>query len=314
MNQIKRADSLNEFYDEINFREILTALYKGKRLIFYITAGVSVLAVLYSLNLNNIYKSEALLAPIEADAVSNTFNKYGSLANLAGINLPIQSAGNNAPKAIEKIKSLSFFEKNIYPNIFLPELMALDSWDANKNLLLFDESSYDIKSNTWIRDYSFPNKLVPSPQESFIYFKSLLELNEDKKSNFISLSIKHQSPYVAKKWTELIVDEINTLFRVNDKSQAEKNIAFLNQQIEKTKNTDIKEYFYELLQEEIQKLMLIEANKSYVFAYIDPPAIMENKFYPRRSLICIFGAILGLILGISLVLSNYFLFKKEINH
>ena len=45
----------------------------------------------------------------------------------------------------------------------------------------------------------------------------------------------------------------------------------------------------EELQEQIQKLTLIEANEFYVFEYIDPPAVMEKKSDPNRKLICIIG-------------------------
>jgi len=60
-------------------------------------------------------------------------------------------------------------------------------------------------TNTWIRDYSYPRQQIPSAQESFKVFKSKLKLSEDKKSGFITLSIKHQSPFVAKQWAELLL-------------------------------------------------------------------------------------------------------------
>jgi hypothetical protein len=49
-----------------------------------------------------------------------------------------------------------------------------------------------------------------------------LSLSEDKKSGFITLSIKHQSPFVAKQWVELVVNEINSFYRQKDKLESEK--------------------------------------------------------------------------------------------
>ena len=77
----------------------------------------------------------------------------------------------NSAKAIQKLNTLSFFENNILPNIFLPDLMALESWDRNTNTLNYDESAYNINTNTWVRDYSYPYKQIPSAQESFKEFK-----------------------------------------------------------------------------------------------------------------------------------------------
>ena len=66
-----------------------------------------------------------------------------------------------------------------------------------------------------------------------------------------------------------------------------------------------------LSKEEIKTLTLIEANQSYVFDYIDPPAIMEKKSEPKRSLICILSFILGGMLSFLLVLIRHYGFSKK---
>jgi uncharacterized protein involved in exopolysaccharide biosynthesis len=51
---------------------------------------------------------------------------------------------------------------------------------------------------------------------------------------------------------------------------------------------------------------LIEANQNYVFDYIDPPVVMEEKSEPKRALICILATIMGFIVGIIYVMIKYF--------
>ena len=68
-----------------------------------------------------------------------------------------------------------------------------------------------------------------------------LSLSEDKKSGFITLSIKHQSPFIAKQWVELIVNEVNSFYRQKDKSESEKAVSYLNQQISMTGLSEIKQ-------------------------------------------------------------------------
>ena len=138
-----------------------------------------------------------------------------------------------------------------------------------------------------------------------------LNLSEDKKSGFITLSIKHQSPFIAKQWVELIVNEVNAFYRQKDKSESEKAVSYLNQQISITRLSEIKQVIAQLLQEETKKLTLIEANQYYVFDYIDPPAVMEQKSEPKRSLICILSALLGGILSILLVLIRHYAFSEK---
>tara|TARA_A100001015_G_scaffold45443_1_gene50121 strand:+ start:324 stop:1271 length:948 start_codon:yes stop_codon:yes gene_type:complete len=298
---------------EIDLRELFHVLLKGKWLIVSVTSFVSILAVLYSLSLPNIYQSQALLVPVKpSQSFSGALENYSGLATLAGVSLPTQSTDNNAVKAIEKLNSLSFFEENFMPNIFLPNLMAIESWDSKNNVLNFKKEIYDLTSKTWVRDFFYPQKLIPSSQESFKIFKAKhLSISEDKKTGFIIIAIKHQSPYVAKRWTELLINEINTFYRLEDKAKAEKAVMYLNAQISKTSFAEIKQVIAGLLQQETQKLTLIEANDSYVFDYIDPPAVMERKIEPKRSLICVFGALLGGILGLLIVLIQHYIFRKK---
>jgi hypothetical protein len=190
--------------------------------------------------------------------------------------------------------------------------MALKSWNPKTNKVSYDTNIYDTNSNNWIRDYSYPQKQIPSAQESFQVFKTKhLTLSEDSKSGFITLSIKHQSPVIAKQWAELVINEVNSFYRLKDKLESEKAVSYLNQQISMTGLSEIKQVLAQLIQEEAKKLTLIEANQFYVFDYIDPPVAMELKSEPRRSLIVILSAILGGMLSVLFVLIKHYFFSKE---
>ena len=303
----------NDFDDEIDLRELFYVLLEGKWIIVSLTAFVSIVGVIYSLSLPNIYVSKALLVPVNSSSgISGALGSYSGLAGLAGISLPSGGDEGNSAKAIQKISSLSFFENNILTNIYLPDLMAVKSWNSKTNTLTFDDSIYDTNSNTWIRGYSYPQQQIPSAQESFAVFRSHLTLSEDKTSSFITLSIKHQSPFVAKQWAELVINEVNAFYRQKDKSESEKAVSYLNQQISITGLSEIKQVIAQLLQEETKKLTLIEANQYYVFDYIDPPAVMEKKSEPKRALICILSALLGGMLSVLLVLIRHYAIKQKI--
>jgi capsular polysaccharide biosynthesis protein len=300
--------------DEINFQEIYSIIIKGRKTIFSIAACVLIIASLFSFLLPNIYQSNALLSPFNnaVNGISSALKGYSGLAGLAGIGLPNDDDDNNSTKAIEKLNSLSFFENNILPEIFLPDLMALKSWDYKTNKLVYDDSLYDVTSNTWIRDYSYPSKQIPSAQESFEVFQDdHLSISEDTKTGFVTVSVKHQSPFLAKEWTELLIKEINEFYRQKDKLESQKSVIYLNEQIVMTNLSEIKVVIAELLQQETQKLTLVEANEDYVFEYIDPPAIMEEELEPNRLLIVIFGMLLGCIFGFSVVLIKHYLSKLQ---
>jgi hypothetical protein len=303
----------DDFDDEIDLQELFYVLLEGKWIIVSLTAFVSIVAVIYSLLLPNIYESRAMLVPVNSSSgISGALGGYSGLAGLAGISLPNGDNERNTERAIQKIRSLSFFENNILTNIYLPDLMAVKSWNPKTNIVAFNKNIYDTKSNTWVRDYSYPQQQIPSAQESFEVFKSKhFTFSEDKKSGFSTLSIKHQSPFIAKQWIEFIVNEVNSFYRQKDKLKAEKAVIYLNQQISITGLSEIKQVLAQLLQEQTKKLTLIEANQFYVFDYIDPPVVMELKSEPKRALICFLGTLLGGMLSIALVLIRHYVFSKK---
>lgn len=305
LNENILNQSLGEEF--IDLKEIFMVIWQGKLLLGLIVTLFFLASAHYSLNLPNIYQSSALLSPTSKE---NMTSNYSSLAGLAGINLNSQSGGSNEVKAIEKLNTLSFFTDNILPNIFLPDLMAIDYWDAKTNSIIYNENIYNIKSQKWVRETEPPYTQTPSSQESFRVFKNHLSISENAKNNFINISVKHQSPFIAHEWTKMIVEEINNYFRVRDKIEAQASIDYLNMQISKTSFTEIKQAIAQLLQQKTQTLTLIEVNDLYIFEYIDPPVVMEKKIGPKRFIMCIFGTFLGIILGILVLLCRHF-FRKQ---
>ncbi|MDA9575285.1 chain length determinant protein, partial [Gammaproteobacteria bacterium] len=277
-----------------------------------ITVLVTAAAILFSFLLPNVYQSKALLAPQESmGAMTGSIQNYNNLANLAGVNFNSKLDSGNKTKAMKKVVSLSFFENNILPKIYLPNLMAVDSFDHQSKILIYDENIFDKATEKWVRDFNNPKKSIPSPQEGFkVFLDEHLVIDEDQKTGFVAIAINHQSPFIAQKWTELIVIELNEFFRKNDKEQAEKSIKYLTEQMVKSSFAEIRQAIAALIQQETQNLSLIEAKKEYVFAYIDPPAVMEEKEKPNRAIIVFIGFLFGSFFGAIIVLVRHYAVKK----
>ena len=89
MQETYNNESLNDFEDEIDLKALFYVLLEGKWIILSVTAFVSIVGVIVSLLLPNIYESKALLAPVDAkNSIARSLGGYGSLAGLAGISLP----------------------------------------------------------------------------------------------------------------------------------------------------------------------------------------------------------------------------------
>ncbi len=315
MQEIDNIKSTNDIDGEIDLREIFFVLDQGKRFIAYVSAVLVSIGIIYSLFLPNIYQAEAMLAPVDESSslLSGALSQYSGIAGLAGISLPTEESGSDSKKAIKLINSLYFFENHIMPNIFLPDLMAIESWDDKKNTIIYDDSVYQKNSNSWVRNFSFPQKLIPSAQESYEVFKDEnLSILEETKTGYVTLSIKHQSPHIANNWVEIIFEEVNSFYREKERETSEKAVIYLNEKISSTSLSEIREVTASLLQKEIQKLTLIEANNDFVFEYVYPSTIMEEKSEPNRFLIIFLFLLFGVLSGMIIVLSRFY-FSKEKN-
>ncbi len=308
---MQNTDYENMPYDDgIDIKELFFALWDRKFIIISITTVFAISSVFIALSLPNIYSSKALLSPSgQQDSLSSTLGSFSGLAGMAGISLP-GDAGDPSQEAMSRIRSLEFFSKHIKPNINLENLIAVKEWKPNGNKLVYDDKIYDSENNKWVRKVRYPKSTIPSDQEAYNVYKRIISISEDRKTKFVALSVEHKSPYIAKKWVDLIIKSINESMREEDKNLAIKSIEFLNESSSKTNLNDIKEAMSELLEKQIQNLMFASANEFYVYKIIDSPVVPELKSKPNRALFCIVGTLLGGILSVIIALIMFYV-KKE---
>lgn len=312
MENKKNKSTFNTSDAEMNIYDFLKILWHGKLIILTSIIIFFMTSIFYAFSLPNIYQSKALLSPASDQNYSESaLRGYSGLASFAGISVGANLGNNNSLKALKKLNSLNFFSDNIMPNIFLPDLMSYESWEPISNTNVYDENIYDIKTQTWVREHKFPMSLIPSKQESFEKFiNEHLRFSEDKNNGFVTISINHQSPFIAKAWVEVIVEELNNYFRIYDEAEAHSSVNYLKTQISETGLTEIKVVIAQLLQQKIQVLTLIQANDYYVFEYLDRPVVMEQKLEPNRIIIMIIGIVFGIIFGTLVTFVKYLYSKK----
>ncbi len=301
--------------DEIDLRELFKAVWKGKWIIIATTFIFAVASVLYALSLPNIYKADALLAPAESSSgggLSKMAGQLGGLAALAGVNL---GGGDTSQTdlAVQVMKSRQFVDAFISKHDLLVPLMAAKEWDIATNKLVINEDSYNSNTDEWLREPEGLRGAKPTAQEAFkVFTEDVLIVNQDKESGLYTVSIKHYSPYVAQKWVNWLIEDINKVMRERTIAETSQNLDYLNTQLQKTAVADMQSTFYKLIEEQTKSLMLAEVQEEFVFKTVDPAVVPELKDGPKRALICILGTLLGGMLGVVIVLLR-FVFKKEDN-
>lgn len=295
--------------DEIDLRELLSAIWQGKWIIIATTFLFSIASVFYALSLPDIYKSEVTLAPVSEESGLKIPGQLGGLAALAGVNLGGMGGGDKTGLALEILKSRDFIGRFIEQNdLYLP-IMAAKGWSRSEDKLLWDPKVYNEQTQQWVRKVKVPFQAKPSTLETIEEFKKLFSVNNDKTSGMVKLSVEHYSPYLAKSWADSLVKAINEEMRTRELTEAERSIAYLNQQIAQTNLADVRTMLFSLIEEQTKTLMLANVRDEYVFKTVDPAVVAERKAKPARALMCVLAAMLGGILSVLVVLTRYF-FKK----
>lgn len=74
--------------------------------------------------------------------------------------------------------------------------------------------------------------------------------------------------------------DLNQVMKQKDIDEAQRNIAYLKVQLEKTSVADMQTVFYKLIEEQTKTLMLAEVNQEYVLKPWIPPWCRKRKPNP----------------------------------
>ena len=105
--------------------------------------------------------------------------------------------------------------------------------------------------------------------------------------------------------------QIDQVMRDQDRQTARKSIEYLNSLAPTVNYKEIKQALSSLQQEQMKKLMMVEANDNYIFKVLDSPIVPEMKSKPMRSLIVILGSLLGGMLSVLGVLVLHYTRKSS---
>ena len=301
--------------DEIDLRELFSALWSAKILILVITLAFTSISIVYALITPNKYQATIVLAPAKQNSsgISSALSQFGGLASLAGISLG-DGQDADARIAIEVMQSRSFIEQFIKQSGIMVEIMAAKGWDSDQRRLIIDKDIFDIQTREWTRTPPPGRQITPILWEAYKVFKDkMLSVSEDKKTGLVTVGIEYFSPYLAKQWVENYILAINLYLQQRKLKQIKKNIRYLEEQITTTSVAEMREIFFTLIEEQVKNKMLVEASPEYAFTSISAAMLPEEKSQPKRTLIVLLVSLLGAMLSICLVLLRHYWFNNDSN-
>jgi uncharacterized protein involved in exopolysaccharide biosynthesis len=238
------------------------------------------------------FEAIALLSPVSTQsgsgslgALGSVMSQLGGLASLAG--LPLPTTGGSKAETIATLQSESLTERFIQENNLLPVLYQKE-WDPQRARWKAADASK--VPTLWKANRRFAS--------------SIRSVRENSKNGLVTLTITWTDPAVAAKWANGLVKLTNDYLRENAIAESERDIAYLNNQVDKTSVVEVRNAIYALMVSEFRKEMLARGSEEYALRVIDPAVAPELASSPKRLAWVAAGLIIGTLLSVVLVLAR----------
>lgn len=280
--------------DEISLLDLWDVLMDYKWSIMAICVITVAMATAVALYMKPVYRAQALLvtAGDEGKAGMGGLAQLGGLASMVGIS--IGSGGSNTDQQLATLTSRAFLDGFIKDEKLLPILFA-KRWNSKTASWQLEEGQ---KPPTALDAYT-------------VLTKGIVSTSVDKKSGLITLAVEWGDPQQAAQWANKLVKRFNEYQRQIAIEQSNRNIRYLEQQIQKTSVLEVQKMFYSLIENELKSMMMANVRQEFALKVIDPAQPPEKKIKPKRALIVMLGAAAGLMLGVFAAFFRNFLRKQR---
>jgi uncharacterized protein involved in exopolysaccharide biosynthesis len=233
------------------------------------------------------YRAEVVVVPVveegPASSLASLAGQFGGLASLAGVNL---RGSTDTAASIAALNSRSLLAAFIEDGGLLPVLFA-DDWDA--------------RAGRWKQEAADDPPTTNDGIE--LLDRRVREVFEDKDSGLVTVSVEWRDPQQAADWANSLVDITNARLRQQAIVDARRNVEYLRQELEKTEVVSVRDIINRLMESDIQRIALANANPEYAFKVIDParPPDSDDYVSPNWPMLLVAGLLLGAALALLLV-------------
>ncbi len=286
--------------DELDLRDLILALWRGKVYMILIPIVSVFFAVLYLHSAERKYTVEYNLKPVGATKQSSTLSSFGGLASIANIQLP--SGSSNDFKIFKKlitsieVSEIVFDNKKIVKDIFISE------WNSSlNNYSKMSKSKIQILLSDFkklLTGNKETNYMPPSPERLSRFIASNIQIKEDKNTGFLRFISETSKP-------ELMLSIIIEASNAGDKIMRQRYIdfsteplAFYKEKIRTARSREHREALAELIGKEEQKLMLASRGRYFIAEPYINPTISLYPTTPRPKLILFLSFLFGLFISV----------------
>jgi uncharacterized protein involved in exopolysaccharide biosynthesis len=272
-------------------------VWKGRWLVIACVAACALVAVAYGFLATEWYTAEVVLTPAGAKSTQQGLSsQLEGLGMLTGLAAGLGLGSGRTAEPIGVLKSRDFARQFIDEHGLLHVLLA-DKWDARKG-----------------RWKETDPKLQPDIRDAIEYFdKNVLQVDEDKKTGLVDVSIRWKDSALAASWANMVVDRLNDQMRSRALAESEANVSYLEKVLAETNVVEVKFAISRLLETELQKTMVARGDKQYAFRIVDHADVPKRRSWPKRRVVLAIGILAGGVLGLAAVLIRERFTRRSLN-
>jgi len=275
---------LNPEEDEVNILDILLVLLKHKGMIFVMVFFTGVAAVVITLMMTNVYRSEATIAPVgEEGGPSRSMGGIGGLiAQQTGL------GGNSSLETLQVVLKSRELTLRIIKKHRLMPILFKDDWDREHGRWQVDPP--------------------PTLQDGNKAMQGSLNVKSDIKLGTIGIGFDHEDPKTAQRIVGYYLTELSKRLREEVLRDAGEKMRYFRSELQKISDPLLKEKIYAMLAKQIERATFARAQRYYGFTVLDPPLAPDpnKKVRPKRALICILSVTVSFFLAVFLAFFREF--------
>jgi uncharacterized protein involved in exopolysaccharide biosynthesis len=150
--------------------------------------------------------------------------------------------------------------------------------DQNKLLPVLYDKQWDSVRNAWkVQD----PKQVPTLWKASRLFRNIRTVVDNPRTGLITMTITWRDPQQAADWANKLVAVTNEYIRNKAIAEAERSIAFLEDQGRRSTIVTMQEAIANLTEVQLRKEMLARTREEYALKVLDPATVPERKSFPR---------------------------------
>lgn len=287
---------------EIDLLKLARVIWKGKKLIIWMVAILTLTTAVVSFFMTNIYTAKAVLKPVSSrdngGRLSSLASQFGGMAALAGIAMPSPTSSTEIVKLLES----NILRKNIIERYNLLPVLFPDKWDEEKKVWKKSGFSFNPLMLTGKKN---PN--VPDTWDGIRKLNKNVRIYYDLKEDIITITVNFRDPDMAARIANYFIATANDHISSEAKRIAGINKDYLEKQLQETKDNLVQQKIYSLIAEKIETMMMAEVKESFAFKVLDPPMVPDMKSSPKRVQMVIIAFIASLLLAVFVVFFREYL-------